>query len=267
MAVDPDKPRKVLVVHGVETGTDADLHQDRLINDLIGARLGGLPLRYEVDLYRYENINDRAQAKFKTLIDLIAATPLNMVVADTVIDLTGDVVIALSDGSTAATIRAGLRQRIVETFEMEQPCYIVAHSLGSIYVFDVIKDLMKTSGYFARASRKSWPVQGLITMGSPIGLGMFKVGARRHVANLGAGNKWFRWLNYWDRTDPVVSGEIFGKQLRGLRIAEDYLKADPRQGWVIRDRPTDTGSVWLMAHVAYWHNPMVGDGLVDLITN
>lgn len=267
MPVDPAKPRKVLVVHGVETGTDADLHQDRLINELIGARLGGLPLRYEVELYRYENINDRAQAKFKMLIDLIAGTPLNSVVANTVLDLVFDVVIALADSSTAATIREGLRRRIVETFELGQPCYIVAHSLGTIYAFDVIKELMKTGGYFDRASRKSWPVQGLVTMGSPIGLGMFRIGTRRRVADLGEGNKWFRWLNYWDRTDPVVSGEIFGKQLRGFKIAENYLATDPRQGWVIRDRPTDTGKVWLMAHVAYWHNPMVGDALVDLITN
>jgi len=267
MPVDPAKPRKVLVVHGVELGTNADLDQDTLVNDLIKARLAGLPLQYEVDLYRYENINDTAQANFKVLVDLVAATPLNAILANTTIDMVGDVVIALEDGSTAAVIRDGLRQRIIDVFESEQPCYVVAHSLGSIYAFDVINALMETQGYFDRDSRKTWPVQGLVTLGSPIGLAMFKVGSRQRVAALGAGNKWFRWLNYWDRTDPVVSGEIFGTQLSGLRIAEKYVTDDPNQGWVIRDRPTDTGRVWLMAHVAYWHNPMVGDGLVDLITN
>lgn len=267
MAVDPGKPRKVLVVHGVQTGTDADLDQDRLIRELIEARLGGLPLNYEVELYRYENINDRALRKFNNLIGLIAGTPLNTVVANSVLELVGDVVIALADDSTAATIRAGLRQRIVETYEAGQPCYVVAHSLGTIYAYDVINELMKTAGYFDRASRKTWPVQGLVTLGSPIGLGMFKVGTRRRIANLGEGSKWFRWVNYWDRTDPVVSGDIFGKQLGGFKIAEKYLTGDPKQGWVIHDRPTDTGKVWLMAHVAYWQNPMVGDGLVDLITN
>jgi hypothetical protein len=267
MPVDPSKPRKVLVVHGVQSGTDVDLDQDHLVAALIEARLGGLPLQYEVDLYRYENINDRALAKFKRLIGLIAATPLNAIVANTVLDLVGDVVIALADDSTAAGVRAGLRKRIVETYELGQPCYVVAHSLGSIYAFDVINELMKTSGYFERGSRKTWPVQGLVTMGSPIGLGMFRIGSRRRVANLGQGTKWFRWINYWDRTDPVVSGQIFGKHLTGLRIAEKYLAPDLKQGWVIRDRPTDTGKVWIMAHVAYWQNPMVGDGLVDLITN
>jgi len=169
MPVDPGKPRKVLVVHGVQSGTDVDLDQDRLVAALIEARLGGLPLQYEVDLCRYENINDRALAKFKRLIGLIAATPLNAAVAGAVLDLVGDVVVALADDSTANTIRAGLRKPIFETYELGQPCYVVAHSLGSIYAFDVINELMKTSAYFDRGSGKSWPVQGdaIVFRGTP----------------------------------------------------------------------------------------------------
>ena len=30
MPIDPHKQRKILVVHGVETGDDSDLHQGRL---------------------------------------------------------------------------------------------------------------------------------------------------------------------------------------------------------------------------------------------
>lgn len=267
MAVDPFKPRMVLVVHGVEIGTDAGLHQDDEVRTLIEARLGGIPLNYEVELYRYENLNDKALKKFKDVLGLILDAPIGGVLADKALDLVADVVIARSDTSTAEMIRQGLRERVEAVFQAEQPCYIVAHSLGSIYAFDVINELMKEDEYFDRATRKSWPVQGLVSMGSPIGLPMFRKGARRWVSNLGDGVKWFRWLNYWDRTDPVVSGDIFGQQLAGFQIAERYLDGEPEQGWVIRDRPTDTGKVWLMAHTAYWHDALVGDGIVDLITN
>lgn len=267
MSVDPALPRKILVVHGVQTGSDENLDQDRLVHELVSARLGGIPVRFETGLYRYENVNDRAVAKLRKLLVGLARTPLNAVAANTVLELAGDVVISLADGSTAAEIRRGLRRRIEEIFHDGNPCYLVAHSLGSIYALDVLKQLMKERDLFNRASRRSWPVQGLITLGSPIGLGMFRKGARRTVASLGPGTKMFRWVNYWDRMDPVVSGDIFGTALRGFAIAERFLTDSERQGWAIHDMPVDTGKAWLLAHTAYWGNPMVGDGLVNMITN
>ena len=266
MAVDPTKTRKVLVVHGVQLGEDADQHQDRDIDQLIRNRIGGIPLAYEVEIYRYENINDAAQARLRQAVGLIAGTPVHGALAKKAIDLVGDVVIALADGSTAARIRQGLRDKLLEIYKAGNPCYLVAHSLGSIYAFDAVNALIDTKGYFKRSSRRTWPVQGLVTLGSPIGLEMFGKN-RKAVTALGGGAKWFRWVNYWDRTDPVVSGEIFGTQLNGYRIAEQYLRPDAKQGWAIHDRAVDTGKLWLMAHVAYWDNPTVGDGLVDMITN
>ncbi|MDE2345934.1 MAG: hypothetical protein KGL13_05650, partial [Gammaproteobacteria bacterium] len=79
MPVNPRNPRKLLVVHGVQTGTDADQHQDQLIHDLIAGRLGDLKLEYDVELYRYENINDRATAPYQRLLELIAGTPAGAV--------------------------------------------------------------------------------------------------------------------------------------------------------------------------------------------
>lgn len=267
MPVDPRKTRRVLVVHGVQLGDDNGLNQHRQVNELIQARLGGIPLRYDVDLYRYENINDEAQQTFSRLVSLMARTPAGNVLGNSALDLVGDVVINLADGSTAATIREGLKAKILDYFDAGEPCYVLAHSLGSIYAFDVIRQLMRSPDFFDRASRRSWPVQGLLTIGSPIGLGMFRVAGRRKVSQLGEGTKWFRWVNYWDRTDPVVSGSLFGKQLPGQQIAEKYLTSDERQGWAIHDRAVDTGKVWLLSHVAYWENPMVGDGLVNMLTN
>ncbi len=188
------------------------------------------------------------------------------VVAEKALDLVGDVVTAKLDTSTAHEIRQGLRQRILDIYEEGNPCYLVAHSLGTIYAFDVVNELMREKELFNRASRKTWPIQGLVTLGSPIGIGLFRKG-RTRVAKLGEGTKWFRWINYWDRTDPVVSGSIFGKHVSGYDIAEKYRKEDPKQGWIIRDKPLDTGRTWLLAHVAYWDHTVVGDGLADLIAN
>ena len=266
MPVNPSLPRKVLVVHGVQTSPD-NLNQDTLIVELIKSRIGNIPLSYACELYRYENLNADALKKYKTLLDLLVANPVGQAVDDAVLEMVGDVVISLNNDSTAEQIRQGLLQAILDIFAAGNPCYIVAHSLGSIYTFDVLNVLIGHGEYFDRGSRRTWPVQGLLTIGSPIGLDMFKATGRNAINDFGAGNKWFRWLNMWDPNDPVVSGNIFGQQLSGYKIAEKFLSGDVNQGWVIRDIVTDTGKNWLMAHTAYWHSPVVGDKLVDMMTS
>lgn len=267
MPVDPSKPRKVLIVHGVQTGGSEDLNQDKLIAELIKSRLGPVPVSYECELFRYEELNDKAVKMYQKLVGLLVANPVGQVVAKNVIDLAGDVVISLAPGGTADIIRTGLRDKIMEIFAAGNPCYVVAHSLGSIYAFDVLNTLLAGDSLFERSSRKTWPIQGLLTIGSPIGLDMFKKTGRNVINDFGAGDKWFRWLNIWDPNDPVVSGSIFGEKLSAYKIAEDFLSGSPDQGWVVRDIVTDTGKSWLMAHTAYWQSSVVGDKLVDMITS
>ncbi len=266
MPVDPSKPRTVLVVHGVQAGPD-DLNQDRLVEELIRSRIGNIPLPYLCQLYRYEQINVEAQKKHHDLLELIATIPVGEIITAPVMEMVQDVVISLENGSTAQLIRQGLRQAILDIFNAGNPCYILAHSLGSIYAFDLLNELIADGAYFDPSSRKSWPVQGLITIGSPIGLELFKRSGRNAISDFSAGDKWFRWLNVWDPNDPVVSGTLFGQQLSGYKIAENFLSGDPRQRWVIRDIVTDTGKSWLMAHTAYWNSAVVGDKLVDMMTS
>ena len=152
MPVDSTKPRTILVIHGVQTGENVELSQDQLIADLLHSRLGNMPLQFKTDLYRYEDINDQAKQKIFKLNNLFTALPIGVNLPDVAIDLIEDVVSARLDTSTAAQIRQGLKAKILEIFSAGNPCYIVAHSLGSIYSFDVINELMADKQFFNRNS-------------------------------------------------------------------------------------------------------------------
>jgi len=264
MAVDPLMAKKVLVVHGVQAGEDEDQNQHKDIKQLVETRLNGAPLEFDTEMYRYENINDKAQRLLRTVLKLFVTNIIAQKAVDLTADVVGDVVIALHDGSTAYTIRQGLVDRILEIYEEGNPLYVVAHSLGTIYAFDAVNQLIRTDGCFDRDDRKTWPVQGLITLGSPIGLRMFK---RNKVARLGPSTKpkFLRWINYWDRTDPVVTGSFYGKPDAGYNIVERFATDDEECGWIIQDKVVDVGSAWLAAHVGYWSHPGLGDDLVSLL--
>jgi hypothetical protein len=262
VAVDPTKPKRVLVIHGVQSGEDADQNQHKLVEELIKNRLNNAPLRFDTEMYRYENINDQAQRRLRQVFKLF----LTNIIAEKVVDLTADIVldvlIALKDDTTAQKIRQGLVDRLLEIHEEGNPLYLVAHSLGTIYAFDAVNQLIGTPGLFERDNRKSWPALGLITLGSPIGLRMFK---RNQVKPLGQGDKFLRWINYWDRTDPVVSGSFYGKPHEGYVIAEQFTTKSDDCGWIIQDKVVDVGKAWLSAHVGYWSHPGLGDDLVSLL--
>lgn len=267
MTVNPGLARRVLVVHGVQAGDADDLNQHVLIRDLIRDRLqAAVPLQFETELFNYEALNDARIAPFKLALNLVTDNLLARRILGTALDIAGDVLINLADGNAAAEIKGNLRRRIEEIFEDGNPLYLVAHSLGSIYAFDVLNELIATDGLFDRDNRKTWPVQGLVTIGSPIGLKLF---GKETIEKFGPGRKLFRWSNFWDRTDPVVSGSFYGRPEEAYRIAERFADeaADPKCGWHIRDRVVDIGRAWLFAHVGYWREPGVGDDLVDLLTS
>jgi len=266
MAIDPDKQRKIIVVHGVQTGDDDGLNQDELIRSLFENRLGDLDLDYAVDLYRYENMNNEVLDKYQNLVGLIINNPIGSKLAQSVIDIVGDVVISLAQGSTADKIRQGLTDKILDYYNEGHPCYVVAHSLGTVYSFDVINQLMNNNDYFDRDDRLTWPVLGWLSMGSPLGLNMFKETGRQSLTELGAGDGEFPWRNYYDPNDPVVSGSIFGSQLGNVKIAEAYIDDSDTQGWWARDYSINTGKLHLLAHTAYWDIPVVGDGIRSMVS-
>jgi hypothetical protein len=272
MAVDPTKTRIILVVHGVQAGRDEEITSHETVKQLVLNRLGGTPIDFETKMYRYENLNDEAKNRMWRIFELILKHLTDEIpfggllgkVVEQGVDVVGDVVIKLSEGSTARTIRDSLIEKIKDVYQAGNPLYLLAHSLGSIYAFDAVNELMKDRLYFDRNSRKTWPVQALVTVGSPIGLSIFK---RNRVQKLGEGRHYFRWVNFWARTDPVVSGSFYGKPRESYQIAERFSTDSDRTGWVIQDKIVDTGKTWLAAHTGYWDHPGVGDDLVTLIAS
>lgn len=265
MTVSSDKKSVVLVVHGVQLGDDSSLQQDELIRKSIESRLTATPLDFAVDIYKYEDLSDTSLQKLKTVSSALVGTSIVAILAPKIIDLVGDVAISLANGSTADEIRKGLRAKIMSYYAAGNPLYIVAHSLGSVYTFDVINELIETNELFDPNDLTTWPVQSLLTIGSPLGLQMFKKTGRNIAASLGEGEFDFKWLNYFDVTDPVVSGDIFGKKVKVLKIAEKYKRNTPEFSWYIKDYPVDTGKSWLFAHTAYWNSAVVGDGLLNMM--
>ena len=261
MPVDLNKPARWLVVHGVQVGDDSDLKQDETILTELRKQPAAQGLDFTTSLYRYENINDEAQSMVRSALSLLKQSIVAEHVVDKLFDVVGDVVINWRQGETAKKIGQGLKDTILEAYVEQTPLFILAHSLGSIYAFDVVNELMSSDEYYT-GSIESWPVQGLVTIGSPIGLGMFQ---RQGLQEMSNQEELFEWINIWDRTDPVVSGNVFGLANSDYEIAGRF--PDIGSGWAKpQDIVLDTTHHHLASHVSYWERPEVSRHMLSIMT-
>jgi hypothetical protein len=277
MAIDWTKPAHILAVHGVQTAAADDIESDEKIQKLVerNLRLSHLQRDYQISQYVYENINDKAQRFHKLIAEaILSGQPLAGPALSKVIDLVGDVVIAASAGSTAHKIRDGLREQILESHEAGHQLLLIAHSLGTVYALDVVSELMRSDGLFEGDDRETWPIQGLITMGSPLGLdidlGPVRIFDRRDVEPVaGAEFEVFPWHNYFNALDPIVSGNAFGAPMKvsGARgpVERRYGDETDAAHWLLQGHRITSGKQWLLAHVAYWKNARIGGKIVDLL--
>jgi hypothetical protein len=277
MPVDFKKPAHILVVHGVQTGEDSSIKSEQQIRALLTRSLADIHVEkdFEVSAFLYENINDDAQHFYQLIGSAITkGKPLIGKALDTVIDLAGDVVTAAKNTSTAHKIRKGLRDKILESYRSKNQVVIVSHSLGTIYALDVVNELIANNNYFKGDDYNSWPVQGLITMGSPLGLGLEMAGIKifeKRVINTIADAKFalFPWHNYYNRLDPVVSGNVFGTpvQIDGARGPVEMRYGPSIQGtnWLLQGHVVTSGQQWLLSHTAYWNNPTIADRIIDML--
>lgn len=277
MPVDFTKPAHILAVHGVQTCKDADIDCAEQIRKLVARSLAAshVERQFAVDAWLYEDINDDAIKLCKTLAGaVLKGKPLAGKALHLIVDLVGDVVMAAANGSTAAKIRAGLRGKIIASHEAGHPLVVVAHSLGTVYALDVVSELIGDVRYFAGDDRTTWPVQGLVTMGSPLGLEIdledITVFDERPLKNLrGAKHSLFPWHNYFNRLDPIVSGNLFGKPvpIRGASgpVERRYGPVVLPMKWLLQGHVITQGKQWLLAHVEYWKSPLIGDRLVEML--
>ena len=97
MPVSPSLPRKVLVVHVGPVQRHHPQPGHPRINELIRARIDNIPLSYECELYRYENLNVDALQKYNTLLGLLVANPIGTAIGGAILEMIGDVVISLAE--------------------------------------------------------------------------------------------------------------------------------------------------------------------------
>jgi hypothetical protein len=277
MAVDYNKEPHILAVHGVQTGEDSQISSGDSIRKLVTKSLNNsnLDRNFDVPGFFYEDINDDAQKYYKALASAITrGKPLVGKGLKSIIDVSGDVVTAAKNTSTAKKIRNKLRKQILDSYTNGHRLVVVAHSLGTIYALDVINELLRNDEYFLGDDRSTWPVHGLLTMGSPLGLDLqiagMEIFEKRKIEPLKNANfEVFPWHNYFNRLDPVVSGNIFGKP---IKISGSNGPVEKRYGadtnacnWLLRGHAVASGDAWIKAHTAYWKKPKIGDQIVSML--
>ena len=277
MSVDFRKNAHILAVHGVQSGEAADINSDDQIRELVKRSLSRSHLQreFEVPDFFYEDINDNAQRFYKAIAGaILRGNPLAGRLLRLVIDLAGDVVTAARNTSTAWKIRNRLRREILRSYDDGHQLVLVAHSLGSIYAVDVIGGLMRKDGFFVGDNRSTWPVQGLITTGSPLGFEIdfpgAKVFEKRKIESVrNTEFEVFPWHNYFNRLDPIVSANVFGSPVTIQKakgpVERRYGADTMAAGWLLQGHVVTSGKQWLLAHTTYWKNPKIGDRLVDML--
>jgi hypothetical protein len=277
MSVDFRKDAHILAIHGVQLGEDESIKSEEQVRKLVTKSLSRshLERQFEVLGFFYEDINDQAQKFYKKIASAVSSgIPLAGPALKAVIDIAGDVVTAAKNTSTAKKIRNKLRKRILRSYKDGHQLVVVSHSLGTIYALDVINELIGKEEYFEGDDRNTWPVQGLITMGSPLGLEIETLGAtlfekRKIEPGAKAEFEVFPWHNYFNRLDPIVSGRVFGAPLKvkGAKgpVEQRYGEDTKSAQWLLQGHVVTSGKQWLLAHTTYWKNPKIGDRLVDLI--
>lgn len=277
MPVDFNKKPAILVIHGVQTGDNNDQRQHQYIQSTLEALLSSPdlhedePLEFITDIFSYEDINDNDQSAYlvRRVLATMSGNAISGWVVDKAADLVGDVLLAVAGGDAYTNIKKELTDRITSYNETGVPVYLVAHSLGTFYAFEVLNDLFR--GFrFAKNDKTMWPVHGLVTLGSPLGLDLFKRDvaslARRSVNVSVTTNPRFSWKNYWDRQDPIVTGSIMGFPRENNFPFRFDRQSAKKKGWSIRSDEVNSGtSAHLAAHTSYWNSPTVGQGIVNLL--
>jgi hypothetical protein len=155
-----------------------------------------------------------------------------------------DVVYAPS-GGTPVPIQRTIRKRFVDTLcapTVTQPHIVVSHSMGTVIAYDCLKRVAGCSG-----------VDGLITLGSPLGLdeiqdklqpGWSRDGGFPGETVSGG------WINVFDRLDPICGFDP--------ELANDFRKSGAA---TVEDIAVQNDGAWRHSITKYLRQPRVCQGL------
>lgn len=146
------------------------------------------------------------------------------------------------DSKRKITDRRGRRRQAKIVFQKElqdvlvanrdTTIMLIAHSMGSIIAYDVLRNLGRT--------HKGVRISHFVTIGSPLGLPTVK--ARIHQERRYAGKMRVRtpsvvmnsWVNFADRKDPVAVDthlrDDYGPNSRGVQVVDDLILNDYKIG-------------------------------------
>ena len=122
---------------------------------------------------------------------------------------TKDVYAYISNPSLRARINQGVREAI----KPGQPTVVVAHSLGTVVAYTVLKEEAKSTG---------WNVPLLVTLGSPLSISAIKraFAPNQHPKSVG------KWLNALDPRDTVALYPLDEKHFPIDPLVENKLDVD-----------------------------------------
>lgn len=152
-------------------------------------------------------------------------------------------------GRQPVPIRRTIRERVVASLQdaaVTRPHVVVAHSLGTVIAYDCLKRVPECAG-----------VDGLITLGSPLGLDEVQDQLRPDWSRADgfpherlAGE----WVNVYDRLDPVCGFDP--------ALADDYRRAEAE---VVADLAVRNDGAWRHSITKYLRQATVADTLRRLL--
>lgn len=242
--------RPVVCLHGIRPDDDTEVAGfSRPLRDLVTqhAEARGVSLGLDWREIVWADILD---SHHNAALKKIPALPI----LDDVFDLVLDALAYSGRAVEEITRHVDRRLRAVRD-ETGRPPLLVAHSMGSIVSLDLLIR-WQLAGRF-NGPRETWPVAGLITLGSPAGIEMpifHEIGYlnRAHVLATHRAVPGFRWIDIYDGDDPVATGSALGR-LGSKREPLHEVRGYDRH--CAGSFETDSG--WHFgAHVAYWSDPL-----------
>jgi hypothetical protein len=259
----------VLVVQDFRIGIESDDSTQSLLKQSHLSKLADLTsidnFHYVIETFTFDNIHSEAVDSFRAMSESIYSSPPNSIITPATLALINDVVNSLNSSSTAHEIRLGLKEKILQIYRQGNPLYLVAQGLSSVIAFDTVNDLMKNPAYFDRRDPLTWPVQGLLTLGSPLAAELFNIEQSREITSLGKGPFVFNWRNYFDTSDPFALGQVFGSLIKNNSIESRFMASIKQHGWFVKDYPIYTPVEGYETHSAYWDNSDVGEALLNMM--